>query len=195
MAQLEDINQVIYRELDEGVQDPEGVWDWLSKKRGDLQSLGRGLANREIYDYFTKCKIVLECQFLGVVKGHCLTVEFAKDLEGLDWESPHQKFPEQLSIFENLANSESRRKKFGSEEIYEGVIIPTNQSSNRIPGSRGNDRQKGKGKAKGKATYRNSKEVNWAETIESNNEENYQYEQEEERLPLFNKTRTQKAFL
>ena len=25
MAQLEDINQVIYRELDEGVQDPEGV--------------------------------------------------------------------------------------------------------------------------------------------------------------------------
>ena len=42
-AQLEDINQVIYRELDEGVQDPEGAWDWLSKKRGDLQSLGRGL--------------------------------------------------------------------------------------------------------------------------------------------------------
>ena len=58
MAQLENINQVIYKELEKGVQDPEGAWGWLSKKRDDLQSLGRGLADREIYDYFTKCKIV-----------------------------------------------------------------------------------------------------------------------------------------
>ena len=56
MAQLEATNQVNYSELDEGAQDPEGAWDWLSGKRGDLQSLGRGLENREIYDYFTKCE-------------------------------------------------------------------------------------------------------------------------------------------
>merc|ERR1712112_810186 len=47
MIQLEGMDQVIYQELEEGAQDPEGVRNWLSKKRDDLQSLGRGLANRE----------------------------------------------------------------------------------------------------------------------------------------------------
>ena len=106
-----------------------------------------------------------------MVKAHCLTVDFVKDLEELDWESHQQKFADQLRIFENLANSGSRRKKFGSAEIYEGAIIRTTQSSNRIPGWRGNDRQKGKVKAKGTAAYRNSRGVNWAETTENNNEE------------------------
>ena len=49
MEQLEGISQVIYQELEEGVQDPEGVWGWLSKKRDDLQSLGRNLTDSEIY--------------------------------------------------------------------------------------------------------------------------------------------------
>ena len=63
MAQLEGTNHVIYQELEEGVQDPEGERGWLSKKRGDLQSLGRCLTNREIYDYFIKRKIVLDYRF------------------------------------------------------------------------------------------------------------------------------------
>ena len=41
MAQLVDISQLVYQELEEGAQDPEGVRGWLSKKRDDLQSLGR----------------------------------------------------------------------------------------------------------------------------------------------------------
>ena len=63
MAQLEDIHQVIYQELEEGVQDPEGAWGVGYQRRGDLQGLGRGLTNREIYDYFTKCKIVSGYRF------------------------------------------------------------------------------------------------------------------------------------
>ena len=81
--QLENINQVIYQELAQGIQDPEGVWDWISKKRDDLHSLGRNLTNREIYDYFIKCKIVLDYPYFKVIRTHCLTVEFVSDLEGL----------------------------------------------------------------------------------------------------------------
>ena len=66
-AQLEDINQVIYKEPEEGAQDPEWLWSWLPKKRDDLQSSGRGLTNSEIYDYFAKCKIVLEYQLPEMV--------------------------------------------------------------------------------------------------------------------------------
>lgn len=117
-----------------------------------------------------------------MVKSHCLAAGFAKDLEGLDRESPQKKFAGNLSIFGNMANSDSERKKFGSAEFYEGAIIPTTQSSNSIPGSRGNERQKGKDKAKGIAASRNCKGVNWAETIESNiNEENYQPRKQEEK--------------
>ena len=66
-SQLENANQVIYQELEEGVQDPEGVWCWLSKKRDDLNNLGRNLTNREIYDCFTKCKIVTDYGLFNVI--------------------------------------------------------------------------------------------------------------------------------
>ena len=70
-AQLDEMNQAIYQELDEGIRDPEGVWDWLSKKRDDLQSLGRNLTNREMFDYFTKCKIAMECEYVNVIQRRC----------------------------------------------------------------------------------------------------------------------------
>ena len=38
--QLETTNRAIYHELEDGVQDPEGAWEWLSKKRDGLDSLG-----------------------------------------------------------------------------------------------------------------------------------------------------------
>ena len=65
--QLGGTNQVIYQELEEGNRDPEGAWDWLSKKRGDLQSLWRNLTNREMFDYFTECEIVLDCEYVNVI--------------------------------------------------------------------------------------------------------------------------------
>ena len=98
MAQLEGINQVIYLELEEGAQDPEGAWGWLSKKRDDLQSLGRELTNREIYDYFIKCKVVLDYRFFSVIRTHFLTADFVNDLEELEWEFPQKKFASHLSI-------------------------------------------------------------------------------------------------
>ena len=170
--------------MGEGNRDPEGARGWLSKKRDDLQSLGRNLTNREMFDYFTKCKIVMECEYSGVIKRHCFPIEFFNDLGNLGWGQFPGKFAKQLRTFENLVNSESRRKKLGKAETYDGTIIPTNQNSNRAPGSRAvNDRQQGKGKSKGKtnfSNFRNGKDVNWTEEVGENNEENYQYEQEEE---------------
>ena len=85
-----------------------------------------------------------------------------------------------------MANSDSKRKKFGPAEIYEGAIIPTTQSFNRVPGSRGSDRQKGKCNAKGAFGSRNNRGVNWTETIENNpSEENYQLTGQEERGEVF----------
>ena len=178
--QLENINQVIYQELAQGIQDPEGVWDWLSKKRDDLQSLGRNLTNREIYDYFIKCKIVSEYPYFNVIRTHCLTVEFVGDLEGLEWELFQKKFAGHLNILENMVNTDSKRKKFGSAEIYNGTTIPTSQSFNRVPGSRWTNTQKGKGKAKGTGVQRNNRGVNWTETVETNfSEENNLYSGQE----------------
>ena len=52
-----------------------------------------------------------------------------------------------------MLNSDSKRKKFGSSEIYDGALIPSTRSYNRIPGSRGSSQrphsEKGKGRAKG----------------------------------------------
>ena len=67
IAQLGEMNQVIYQELDEGIRDPEGAWGWLSKKRDDLQSLGRNLTNREMFDYFTKCEIAMGREYVTVI--------------------------------------------------------------------------------------------------------------------------------
>ena len=47
MMQLEGTDQVVYQELEEGVQDPEGAWGWISKKRDDLQSLRGALTIRD----------------------------------------------------------------------------------------------------------------------------------------------------
>ena len=125
-------------------------------------------------------KIALGCEYVGVVKRHCLAIAFSSDIEGLEQGNSQGGFAKQLRTVENLANSESRRKKFGKAETYDGSIIPANPNSNSAPGSGAvYDRQKGKGKPKGKSNLRNSKGAIWAEEIGGNNEENYQYEQEE----------------
>ena len=78
-------------------------------------------------------------------------MEFVNDLEELERELPRKKFAGHLSILENMVNSDSERErmKFGSAEIYDGSIIPTTQSFNCVPGSRGSNQPMGKGKAKG----------------------------------------------
>ena len=71
---------IIYRELELGVRNPEGVWDWLGKKRGGLKSMGRHLTNREVYSYFKEC-IVVKSHMIGEVVGkHCVSLHFMEDL-------------------------------------------------------------------------------------------------------------------
>ena len=62
----------------------------------------------------------------------------------------------------------------------------TTQSFNSVPGSRGSNQPKGKGKAKGAVGSRYNRWVNWAETKENNpSEENYQLSGREEREEAF----------
>ena len=71
-----------------------------------------------------------------------------KDLEELERELSQKKFADQLSIFGNMVNSDSGKKKFGAAEIFDGAVIPTTQSYNRVPGSRGSNHPKGEGAEK-----------------------------------------------
>ena len=50
--QLGNLNDVIWKELGLCVRTPEGVWDWLGRKRREMGSLGRILTNREMFGYF-----------------------------------------------------------------------------------------------------------------------------------------------
>ena len=63
MGQLGTIDKVIYHELEQGVRNPEGVWGWLRKERNDLNSSGRRVTNRAIYNYF---------EYFSIAKSHKL---------------------------------------------------------------------------------------------------------------------------
>ena len=102
-----------------------------------------------MFDYFIKCKIVLDFEYVFTIKRHCYSVEFYEDMDHSVWGKFQEKFAKQLSTFDNLVNSESRRKKLGKAEIYDGSVIPTNPNSNRVPGSKAVfDRQKEKASPK-----------------------------------------------
>ena len=93
------------------MQDPEGVRCWISKKRDDINNLGRNLTSKEIYDCFTKRTVVTDYGLFNVVRTHCLAVDFMKDLEELKWESPQKKFACQLNIFGGMVNVDSEKKE------------------------------------------------------------------------------------
>ena len=50
--QLGNLDDVIWKELGLGVRTPEGVRDWLVRKRRELKNRGRILTNGEMFDYF-----------------------------------------------------------------------------------------------------------------------------------------------
>ena len=58
MGQLNGAGEIIYRELEPGVRNPEGVCGWLGKSRRDIKSPGRHLTNREVYNYLKDFRIV-----------------------------------------------------------------------------------------------------------------------------------------
>ena len=102
---------------------------------------------------------------------------------------PKKKFAGQLNIFGEMPNYDSKRKKFGSAEIFDGAIIPTTQSYSRVPGSRGYQRfGNGKGKAKGEIGSRHTRGVNWAENTGNNqNEDNYHLSGQKRKRRIFTK--------
>ena len=81
MGRLGAVGKAVYRESEPGVRNPAGVWGRLGKKRHDMESLGRHLTNREIYNYFKGRRIVNSHKLAEVIRKHCLTVEFMEDLE------------------------------------------------------------------------------------------------------------------
>ena len=92
---LNGMAKIIYRELGLGVRNPEGVWDWLGKKRSDLKVTSRNLTNREVYNYF-KDYIVLKSHKLGDVVGpHFISLELWKI-----WRGPTVRFP--MGTFPNI---------------------------------------------------------------------------------------------
>ena len=111
---------MIYHELEEAVQDPEGAWGWLSKKRDDLHSSGRCLTNREMFGYFTKSKFVVEYRQFSLIRTRFYTVGFTKDLEDLTWGPFQKKFPDRLNIFEKMPTSDSKRKKLDLQKFLTG---------------------------------------------------------------------------
>ena len=77
-GQLSDLNTAIWKELGLGVRTPEGVCDWLGRKRRELGSLGSDLANREMFDYYRGSNIVKNHKLNNVIVHHCLSVDFVK---------------------------------------------------------------------------------------------------------------------
>ena len=65
---LSGIWKVIYRELEPGVRNPEGVWGWVWGR--DLETMGRHLTNRDGYNYFKECSIVKSHKLGGVIEKH-----------------------------------------------------------------------------------------------------------------------------
>ena len=74
--QLNDLNRVIWKELGLGIRTPDGVWDWIGRKRGELESLGSELANREVFGYFRGANIVKNHMLNNIIVQHCLSVDF-----------------------------------------------------------------------------------------------------------------------
>ena len=82
--QLSGDGGVITRELELWVRNPEGVCDWLGRRRRDLKALGRLLTSREMYIYFKDCIVAISRKLSGVIERHCLSLDFAEDLKQSD---------------------------------------------------------------------------------------------------------------
>ena len=91
MGQFSPADRAIYNELEQAVRNPECTRDWLVKKR--LQSVGRGLTNREIYSYFGDCSIVKNQKLADVIKRHCLTIEIMGDSKAAVSDTLRGNFP------------------------------------------------------------------------------------------------------
>ena len=65
--------------MGQGARNPEGVWDWVVGN--DLETLGRHLTNREVYNYIEACNVVKSHKLAEIIGRSFLSVEFMGDLE------------------------------------------------------------------------------------------------------------------
>ena len=82
-ANRETIRRVRYNYLSRirgGVRRPEGVWGWVGKRR-ELKRLCRYLANRETIGYFRGASIAKTHKLHTVIRNHCLSMQFTKQME------------------------------------------------------------------------------------------------------------------
>ena len=64
-------------------------------ERNDLKEFGRRLTNREIYNYIKERSVAKPHKLAGIIRKHCITIEFMDDLE----ESARGLFRGQFSSF------------------------------------------------------------------------------------------------
>ena len=134
--QLNELETIIFRELWVGVRNPEGVWDWLVKKRRELKSLGMPRANREMFNYLREEIIVKSHKLSGVIERHCLPVEFITQLEESDTDQLQDYFGKFIRRIDEYLNTDAIGEQFGKADVYDNAKLNL-ASSARIPGSRG----------------------------------------------------------
>ena len=69
-----------------------GVWDWIVWARIEIKNLGRNLANREMFDYFTGANIAKPRKLKQVIVNHCMAIECIAKLETSVSEVPQDEF-------------------------------------------------------------------------------------------------------
>ena len=132
--QLGDIWKVIYRELELGARNPEGVWDWIGKKRRYHKSLGRLITNRAMYIYIKECIVAKSRKLREVIEKHCLFLELVAELKEPDDGAFREKFPNYPGTTAEHLNSECIEKQLGQSDVYDSTKVILNIY--RIPGAR-----------------------------------------------------------
>ena len=106
--QLEELNVIIWNELEKGVKTPEGVCDWVGrKKKRELKGLGTELANREVFDYFSGAALVKNHTLNNIIIQHCLSIDFINKIENSDAETFHDEFALFLSKIDEFLDTEA----------------------------------------------------------------------------------------
>ena len=90
--QLNDLNRVIWKELGIGIRTPEGVWDWIGRKRRELKSLGRELASRGVFGYFRGASIAKKHTLDNIIAKRCLSIDCFSKVESSEAEVSQDEF-------------------------------------------------------------------------------------------------------
>ena len=125
------------RELGIGVRTPEGVWDWIGRKRRELESLVIELPNREVFDYFRGEAIVKDHTLNNIIVQHCLSIDFISKVENSEAETSHDDFALFLSKIDEFLDTDAPGGKFGSSDVYDATKTNRANIGKGPPGSRG----------------------------------------------------------